>query len=56
MKVISVDGSACEPFEVGEVTIAPAQRVDVIVEDCANLRKLFEVSTAPNLKRPVSIL
>ena len=45
MKVISVDGSPCEPFEVGEVTIAPAQRVDVIVEDCANLRKLFEVST-----------
>ena len=46
MKVISVDGSPCEPFEVGEVTIAPAQRVDVIVEDCANLRKLVEVSTS----------
>ena len=45
MKVISVDGSPCEPFEVGEVPIAPAQRVDVIVEDCANLKKLFEVST-----------
>lgn len=45
MKVISVDGSLCEPFEVGEVTIAPAQRVDVTVEDCANLRKLFEIST-----------
>ena len=45
MKVISVDGSPCEPFEVGEVPIAPAQRVDVTVEDCANLRKLFEVNT-----------
>ena len=45
MKVISVDGSPCEPFEVGEVPIAPAQRVDVIVEDCADLKKLFELST-----------
>ena len=45
MKVISVDGSPCEPFEVEEVTIAPAQRVDVVVEDCGKLSKLFEVST-----------
>lgn len=45
MKVISVDGSPCEPFEVEEVTIAPAQRVDFVVEDCGKLSKLFEVST-----------
>ena len=41
MKVIGVDGSPCKPFEVEKVTIAPAQRVDVVVEECSQLSKLF---------------
>jgi FtsP/CotA-like multicopper oxidase with cupredoxin domain len=45
MKVVSVDGSPCKPFEVEKVTISPAQRVDVVVEDCAQLSTLFEIST-----------
>ena len=44
MKVVGVDGSPCKPFEVEKVTIAPAQRVDVVVEECSQLSKLFQTS------------
>jgi FtsP/CotA-like multicopper oxidase with cupredoxin domain len=50
MKVVSVDGSPCKTFEVEKVTISPAQRVDIVVEDCAQLSRLFEISTGTRLE------
>ena len=50
MQVIAVDGAPCAPFEVTQVTLAPAQRVDVLIKEADALDALFEVSTADPLR------
>ena len=37
MSVIAVDGANCAPFDLDEVVLAPAQRVDVLIEDTSAL-------------------
>ena len=46
MRVIAVDGANCAPFDVEGVVLAPAQRVDVLIEDTSALTSLWEVSTS----------
>ncbi len=46
MRVIAVDGATCAPFDVEGVVLAPAQRVDVLIEDTSALTSLWEVSTS----------
>ena len=53
MKVVSVDGSPCEPFELYQLPLAPAQRVDIIVEDVQLLSALWEVSTDERLQTAI---
>ena len=55
IKVVSVDGSPCKPFEVEQVKISPAQRVDIVVEDGAQLSRLFEISTKTRFEAAVFI-
>ena len=42
MSVIAVDGANCAPFNVDEVVLAPAQRVDVLIEDTSALTSLWD--------------
>ena len=50
-----MDGSPCKPFEVEQVKISPAQRVDIVVEDGAQLSGLFEISTKTRFEAAVFI-
>ena len=45
MKVICLDGSPCESFDTNRITLGPAQRVDVLIEDASELVELLEVSS-----------
>ena len=45
MKVVSVDGSSCTPFNLTRMKIGPAQRIDVIIDDAKTLSNLLEVSS-----------
>ena len=45
MRVIAVNGANRAPFDVDQVILAPAQRVDVLTEDASALTSLWEVST-----------
>ena len=45
MKVISVDGSSCTPFNLTRMKLGPAQRIDVIIDDAKTLSNLLEVSS-----------
>ena len=45
VKVISLDGAPCEPFNIDTIKLGPAQRMDVLVDITANLNALNEVST-----------
>ena len=49
MSVIAVDGANCAPFDVDEVVLAPAQRVDVLIEDTFALTSLWEISTSERI-------
>ena len=49
MKIIAIDGSPCAPFAVEKLTVAPAQRYDILVEDSSQLEELIEVSTSERL-------
>ena len=49
MSVIAEDGSTCAPFNVEAVVLAPAQRVDVLIEDTSALTSLWEVSTGESV-------
>ena len=49
MKIIAIDGSPCAPFIIDELTVAPAQRYDVIIEDSSQLAELTEISTGQSL-------
>jgi FtsP/CotA-like multicopper oxidase with cupredoxin domain len=53
MRVLSVDGSPCEPFELYQLPLAPGQRVDIIVEDVQLLSALWEVSTDERLQTAI---
>ena len=50
MKVICVDGSPCESFDTNGITLGPAQRVDVLIEDASELVELLEVSSRKSVK------
>ena len=50
MRVASVDGSPCENFITNEITIGPAQRLDIEVDEPSNLTSLLEISTSQTLK------
>jgi len=45
MKVVSVDGSLCAPFNLTRIKLGPAQRIDVIIDDAKTLSNLLEVSS-----------
>ncbi len=45
MRVVAVDGAPCEPFDIDEVALAPAQRVDILLESGATLQSVWEIST-----------
>lgn len=45
MRVVSVDGSPCEGFLTNEITLGPAQRLDVEINEPSNLTSLLEIST-----------
>ena len=49
MNVICLDGSPCKPFSTNRITLGPAQRIDVIIEDASKLTNLFEVSSSKAL-------
>lgn len=49
MKIVAIDGSPCAPFFVDKLTVAPAQRYDVLIEDSSQLEELIEVSTSQRL-------
>ena len=49
MKVICIDGSPCQPFTTGQLTLGPAQRIDVEIADCSMLKELVEVSFEEDL-------
>ena len=49
MKVICLDGSPCESFNTNRITLGPAQRVDVLIEDASQLVNLLEVSSSKAL-------
>ena len=45
LRVVALDGAPCTPFEMSEIRLAPAQRVDVMVRLSAGQVVLEEVST-----------
>ena len=45
MRIVALDGAPCDPFVRQRLTLAPAQRVDVQIDDVSFVRELFEVST-----------
>jgi FtsP/CotA-like multicopper oxidase with cupredoxin domain len=45
MRVIALDGAPCAPFEVQSIRLAPAQRVDILVDLELGITRLEEVST-----------
>ena len=45
MNVIALDAVPCPAFSQDVITLAPAQRVDVLVQDASRLDQLIEVST-----------
>ena len=47
-KVICLDGAPCKPFVLDTLVLSPAQRADIIIENCSELESLYEVS-AENL-------
>ena len=53
MKVICLDGSPCESFDTNRITLGPAQRVDVLIEDASELVELFEVSSSKALNAAI---
>jgi len=44
-EVIALDGEPCSPFVAFEITIAPAQRVDILITTDLNGFRLSEIST-----------
>ena len=44
-RIISIDGEYCIPFESDNITLAPGQRIDVIVENARDIQNLFEISS-----------
>ena len=53
MKVICLDGSPCESFDTNRITLGPAQRVDVLIEDASELVELLEVSSSKALNAAI---
>ena len=49
MKIVAIDGSPCAPFIIDELTVVPAQRYDVLIEDSSQLAELTEISTCQSL-------
>ena len=49
MEIVAIDGSPCAPFVIKKLTVAPAQRYDVLIEDSSQLEELIEVSTSERL-------
>ena len=45
MQVVALDGAACTPFDQDHITLAPAQRMDVVIEDASLLTTLSEISS-----------
>lgn len=46
MRVVALDGAPCTPFKAETIRVAPAQRVDIMVELAKGVTHLEEVSTA----------
>ena len=49
IRVIAVDGASFAPFDVDEVVLAPAQPVDVLIEDTSASTSVWEVSTSEHV-------
>ena len=50
MQVVSVDGSPCKKFITDEITLGPAQRLDLEITESSKLTKLLEISTGKPLE------
>ena len=44
VEIIALDGAACTPFRADTIRLAPAQRVDLLVDGNADIDGLYEVS------------
>ena len=49
MRFIAADGATFVPCDLDEVVLAPAQRVDVLIEDTFALTSLWEISTSERI-------
>jgi FtsP/CotA-like multicopper oxidase with cupredoxin domain len=45
VKIIATDGSPCPQFVPEKIALGPAQRVDVLINDCSTIGDLLETST-----------
>jgi len=46
VEVIALDGAACTPFRAETIRLAPAQRVDLLLDGRADIDALYEVSAS----------
>jgi len=50
LRIVSLDGAPCAPFDVETLVLGPAQRADVLIEPSLPMTSLYEVTGAPGFE------